>query len=123
MAHRVNRYSFGEITIDGKTYHHDVIIYKEKILDWWRAESHNVSINDADKIVRLKPKTIIFGTGDAGVMQVPRETLDYLEKLGIMVLLYKTEEAGQKYNEMSEGALSAGASAEADVAAALHLTC
>jgi hypothetical protein len=123
LAHRVNRYSFGEITIDGKTYHHDVIIYKEKILDWWRAESHNVSINDADKIVRLKPKTIIFGTGDAGVMQVPRETLDYLEKLGIKVLLYKTEEAGQKYNEMSEGALSAGASAEADVAAALHLTC
>jgi hypothetical protein len=123
LAHRVDGYSFGEIIIDGKPYHHDVIIYKDNILDWWRSESHRVSVNDADKIIQLKPQTIIFGTGDAGVMQVPRETLDYLEKLGIKVLLYKTEEAGQKYNEMSEGDLSAGASAEADVAAALHLTC
>lgn len=123
MAHRVNGYSFGEIVIDGKTYHHDVIIYKEKILDWWRAESHNVSINDADKIVQLKPKTIIFGTGDAGVMRVPRETLDYLKQQKIEVILMPTGEAYQKYNEMSEGDLSAGASAEAEVAAALHLTC
>lgn len=113
MAHRVNSYSFGEIVIDGKTYHHDVIIFKEKILDWWRAESHNVSINDADKIVQLKPQTIIFGTGESGVMRVPRETLDFLKQQGIEVILLRTGEAYQKYNEMLEG----------EAAAALHLTC
>ena len=113
MAHRVNSYNFGEIVIDGQTYHHDVIIFKEKILDWWRAESHNVSINDADKITQLKPQTIIFGTGESGVMRVPRETLDFLKQQGIEVILLRTGEAYQKYNEMSEG----------EVAAALHLTC
>lgn len=113
MAHRIDNYSFGEITIDGKAYHHDVIIYKDKILDWWRDESHNVSINDADKIAQLKPKTIIFGTGEAGVMRIPDETIDYLKKLGIDVKVYRTGEAYQKYNEVSEK----------DAAAAMHLTC
>jgi hypothetical protein len=113
LAHRVNSYSFGEIVIDGKAYHHDVIIFKEKILDWWRAESHNVSINDADQIVQLKPKAVIFGTGESGVMRVPRETLDYLKSLNIKVLMFRTGEAYQKYNDL----------AEEEAAAALHLTC
>jgi len=113
LAHKVNSYSFGEITIDGKAYHHDVIIFKEKVIDWWRAESHNVSVSDADKLVQLKPETIIFGTGESGIMRVPRETLDYLKQQKIEVILMPTGEAYQKFNEMAEG----------EVAAALHLTC
>ena len=113
MAHKVDGYSFGEIVIDGKPYHHDVIIYQEKILDWWRSESHRVSVNDADKIIQLKPKTIIFGLGESGCMVIPQETQEYLKQQQVELISLRTGEAYQKYNEM----------AEQNVAAALHLTC
>jgi hypothetical protein len=37
----IDKYSFGSITIDGRTYDTDVIIYPERIDDrWWRKEGH-----------------------------------------------------------------------------------
>lgn len=90
-----------------------MIIYKENILDWWRAESHSVSVNDADKIIQLKPKIIIFGLGESGCMVIPQETQEYLKRQKINFISLRTGEAYQKYNELAEG----------DAAAALHLTC
>lgn len=112
MIHKIENYSFGSITVDGKSYSHDLIVFKN-ITDWWRATSHNVSINDIDNLVLQKPKTIIFGTGASGVMRVPQETIDYIEKEGVQVIVLRTAEAAKKYNEMASD----------DVAAALHLTC
>lgn len=110
----ISHYSFGSITIDGKKYEHDVIISLSGIKSWWRATSHNVSINDLDLILKEKPNLVIFGTGAAGVMKVASETEDYLEKQGIKLLIKKTGDAVKEYNLRQS---------EAGVVGAFHLTC
>ena len=110
----INHYEFGTITIDGKRYDHDVIIFRGEVRSWWRETSHNVSIKDIESLAKEKPKTIIFGTGASGVMNVSAEAEDYLRKNGIEVLKSRTSDAVNKFNKLSS---------DPSVAAALHLTC
>ena len=110
----INSYSFGSITIDGKTYTHDVIISAGKVKSWWRATSHEVTINDVEPVLEEKPRTVIFGTGASGVCEVFPETVKYLEKQGITVKILRTAEAVDELNQRH---------AEAGVVGALHLTC
>jgi len=106
----IEHYTFGEITIDGKDYTHDVIYYQGEVYPWRRKESHNVSVKDIETVIKLKPKIVIFGTGESGIMKVSDEAKQTLEKLGTKVILLPTEEAIQEANKTKE-------------AAALHLTC
>ena len=110
----IDHYSFGSIKIDGKSYSHDVIVSGKKVKDWWRNASHEVAINDVEPILAEKPKTVIFGTGASGVCEVFDETIKYLEKLGIKVLIFQTPEAVKEFNRRL---------AEAGVVGAFHLTC
>lgn len=110
----IDHYSLGSITIDGKNYSHDVIVSGGDVKSWWRATSHNVSINDLAPILEEKPRLIIFGTGAAGVMRVPKETAEYLEKRGIKIQISKTAEAVKRFNQHLK---------EAGMVGAFHLTC
>ena len=110
----INSYSFGSITINGKSYSHDVIISAAKVKSWWRATSHEVNIKDLDPILEEQPKTVLFGTGAAGVMRVLPATLEYLEKRGIKAEIRRTAAAVNEYNRRLS---------EKGVVCALHLTC
>lgn len=110
----IDHYSFGSITIDGKNYEHDVIVSASGVKSWWRAASHNVSLNDLDPILEEKPKLVIFGTGAAGVMKVPPETIDHLKKEGVKVMIKKTGDAVQEFNRLS---------GTPGLTGAFHLTC
>ncbi|MEE8637926.1 MAG: MTH938/NDUFAF3 family protein [Candidatus Margulisiibacteriota bacterium] len=110
----ISHYSFGSITIDGKKYEHDVIVSSSGVKSWWRATSHNVSMNDLDPILSEKPKLVIFGTGAAGVMEVAGESEDHLEEQQIKVVIKKTADAIKEYNLRQS---------EPGVVGAFHLTC
>jgi hypothetical protein len=110
----IEHYSFGSIKIDGETYSHDVIVVGSKVKSWWRATSHEVSINDLEPILEEKPKTVIFGTGASGVMKVASETEEYLRQKGMDVRILRTGEAVKSFNQRS---------AEAGLVGAFHLTC
>ena len=111
----IDSYRFGEIMIDGKPYTSDVIIYSDRIdSSWWRVEGHRLSIEDVVDLVKKKPEILIVGTGDAGVMTVPPETKEYLEKRGITLIAERTGQACQVFNRLSQSNT---------VIAALHLTC
>lgn len=110
----IEHYSFGSITIDGKNYSHDVLVSSAGVKSWWRATSHNVSINDLDPILSEKPKLVIFGTGASGIMDVPAETEDYLKKQGIKIVIKKTADAVKEYNLRQN---------ETGTVGAFHLTC
>jgi len=111
---KIEEYNFGKIKIDGREYDHDVIISGEEVDSWWRKESHWVGIEDVKKIVEKNPKTVVFGTGYSGVAKVGQETKEYLEKLGIQVIIEPTKKACGIYNKLL---------GKSDVVAALHLTC
>jgi hypothetical protein len=111
----INNYDFGEIDIDGKIYHHDVIIYKNRVDDnWRRVEGHLLSLGDVLQILENKPDILIIGTGAEGVMKVPEDVVKAIEGKGISVIVKRTADACEEYNLLSQ---------TQNAVAALHLTC
>jgi hypothetical protein len=115
MPGRITHYSFGRITIDGSTYTSDVVIYPGRVdPSWWRKEGHYLQPVDLADVVASKPDLVIIGTGHSGVMQVPRETVGFLESKGIEVRVALTSKAVDMFNKSPKDRV---------VIAALHLTC
>ncbi len=112
----IDRYSFGQITIDGKDYRSDVIIHPDKVDDkWWRKEGHKLTIDDLKEVWESKPKALIVGTGSPGLMKVDKEVAERCKKEGIDLHIAPTAKAVEDYNQR--------AAKDASVMAALHLTC
>ena len=112
---KIDSYSFGTISIDGKRYTSDVIMYPDRVdSSWWRKEGHLLQIADIQDVVDTKPDVLIIGTGAMGVMVVPEETLEYIRSKGIEVRVDLTGKAVDIVNSLQD---------KKTVAAALHLTC
>jgi len=112
---KIEHYTFGRITIDGKTYTSDVIIYPERVdASWWRKQGHSLHIADLTEVVNARPKILAVGTGYSGAMVVPEETISYLKSKGIEVHVARTEKAVELFNKLQK---------DKKVIAALHLTC
>lgn len=112
---KIEHYSFGRITIDGKIYTSDVIVYPGRVnSSWWRKEGHNLHVEDLKDVIDAKPETVIIGTGNLGVMKVPKETISHLESKGIKVHVERTGKAVELFNKLQKDKI---------VIAALHLTC
>lgn len=111
----IEHYSFGRITINGKTYTRDLIIFPDRINpSWWRKEGHLLQLEDLEEVIKERPELLIIGTGYYGVMRVPEELLKILSAKGIEVIVKKTAEAVEIYNK--------GYTSMKTVAC-LHLTC
>lgn len=112
----IDSYSFGRITIDGRSYTSDVLITHRGVdSTWWRVEGHRLQPEDLETVVATRPAILVIGTGNTGLMKVPQATRDWLAAQGIQVFVETTASACQRYNELAKSG--------ADVAAALHLTC
>lgn len=112
---KIESYGFGHITIDGKSHSQDVIILPDRVIgNWWRNEGHSLGPNDLDAVFEVKPDVLIVGQGAYGRMDVPAGTREAIQAAGIEVIVQKTAQAYQTYNQMRE---------KRKVAAALHLTC
>jgi len=112
---KIDSYSFGRIVINGKPYTSDVIIYPGRVdASWWRKESHLLQLADVAEALQTKPDVLVIGTGYAGIMRVPRETVERIAAQGIEVKVERTAKAVTIYNDL-EGATT--------VIAALHITC
>jgi hypothetical protein len=113
---KIEKYSFGSITIAGKEYTKDVIIFPNKVFSpWWREKGHSLSLKDLKEAIDAKPSLLIIGTGAYGVMHIPDETLKKLKEKNIDTVFVKTGEAVKLYNEKVRD--------NKNVIACLHLTC
>jgi len=112
----IESYNFGKITINGKEYHSDLIIYMNRIDDkWWRKEGHNLCIEDIKEILDNKPEVLIIGTGYFGLMKVSKELIENIKSSGIkQVMVKKTGDACTEYNTFYK---------KNNLIAAFHLTC
>ena len=112
----IDRYDFGKITIGGKNYSSDVIIFPDKIKDnWWRKQGHLLLPEDLGEVVKEKPDILVVGTGYSGLMQVPESTVKWLKEQGIKAEIKPTREACSIFNRLL--------SSNKKVIAVLHLTC
>ena len=111
----IDSYDFGRITIDGKRYNTDLLVFPDKIKTGWRRkEGHRLQIADLKEVLEAKPEVLVVGTGYSGMMNVPPETRKSVESEGIELIVQKTAEACQTFNHLIESRT---------VVAALHLTC
>ena len=110
----IESYHFGSIKVGERVYHRDIIIVGGRIINWWRKEGHKVYLEDVEVIFEEKPEIVIFGTGAFGVMKVLPEVIEKFRNLGIEVIILKTQQAVEKFNELYN---------RKKVAGAFHLTC
>ncbi len=114
----INSYSFGVIVINGKRYTADVIIFPNRIHEGWlRKQGHRLQLEDLQEVLDFKDSinSLVIGTGDLGMMQVPDEVIRELKTRNIKVTAEPTKQACRTFNEL----LKSGRR----VVAALHLTC
>ncbi len=103
----IDRTAFGEITIDGKLYEHDVIIRlsgeivkrKKKLSKQVYGTSHVVSKDEAKFVFERGCKQLILGSGQQGNMQLSPEAKAYFSKKNCEVFIQPTPQAIRVFNE------------------------
>jgi hypothetical protein len=112
----IDSYSFGNITVDGKTYSSDLIVYPDRIQEnWWRRRGHYLQKEDLIGIEKILCDVLIIGVGASGAMNVAPEVEEWLRHVGIAWEIHHTGRACERFNALVlEGK---------QVIAALHLTC
>jgi hypothetical protein len=104
---RIEDAKFGTITIDGKTYEHDVVIRlsgdvikrKKKLSKKYYGTSHMLSKHEAKFVFEKGCKQLILGSGQMGNVQLSPEAEAYFANKGCEVLLRPTPEAIQLFNK------------------------
>jgi hypothetical protein len=106
QAMEIEGTTFGTITIDGKTYEHDVIIRlsgevvkrKKKLSKKYYGTSHVLSKDEAKFVFEKGCEQLILGTGQMGNVHLSPEAEAYFAKMRCKVLLQPTPEAIQVFN-------------------------
>ncbi|HMK71025.1 MAG TPA: MTH938/NDUFAF3 family protein [Xanthobacteraceae bacterium] len=99
--------TFGTITIDGKTYEHDVIIRlsgkvkkrKKKLSKKCYGTSHVLSKDEAKFVFQRGCQQVIVGSGQMGNVRLSPEAEAYFAKKGCEVLLQPTPQAIDVFNK------------------------
>ena len=109
-------YRFGMLQIDGQEFRRDVIILPGKVIDnWWRREGHRLCLEDLAEVLDADVEVLVVGTGAYGVMKVPEQVREELQRRGIELVAQRTAQAVQTFLRLRrEGRRVAGA---------FHLTC
>lgn len=108
--------AYGTMTIDGKTYNKDLIVFPDKIMpNWWRKEGHLLDIEDLSEALKEKPEVLVIGTGIPGYLSVPQNTMRALKEKNIEVIEKQTDKAAESFNEQLK--------LKKKVVGVFHLTC
>ena len=104
---RIKDTTFGNITIDGKTYDHDVVIRldgdivkrKKKLSKKLYGTSHVVSKDEAKFVFEKGSELLILGSGQEGSVRLSPEAEAYLAKKRCKVVIQPTPGAVRAFNE------------------------
>lgn len=111
----IEAYRFGEMRIDGTPYRKDLLIANGVVIPgWWREEGHRFSLVDLAGVLDASPRILVAGTGAYGMVRIPEEVVQELERRGIALHALRTGEAVKRFNALRD---------EPGVAGAFHLTC
>jgi len=115
---RIEKFSFGRITIDGVTYEHDVVIdhgkvrkRKKKPSKEFRDAYSHTPVSTAEEIP-WKCRCLVIGTGANGNLPVMDEVRDEAARRELELVILPTVEAIKTLKKASR-----------DTNAILHVTC
>jgi hypothetical protein len=102
----INDTRFGSITVDGKSYDHDIIITlkgevkkrKKKLSKSIYGTSHTVSLPEIRYVYQENAEGLIFGSGQYGVASLSPEAAEFLSGMKCGLVVKSTPEAMQEWN-------------------------
>ncbi|MFC1692747.1 Mth938-like domain-containing protein [Candidatus Latescibacterota bacterium] len=120
MKSKISGTEFGSITINEKTFEHDVIIRlngevkkrKKKLSKAVFGSSHKVSLDEVRHVYEKGADRLIIGSGQYGVLKLSGEAADFLTKKNCLIELLPTPRAIKIWNE-----------AQDNVIGLFHVTC
>lgn len=104
---KIDGTAFGEITIDGRVFDHDVVVRmsgevvkrKKKLSKRLYGTSHIVSKAEAKAIFEEGCDVLVLGSGQEGNVELSAEAEAYFAKKGCKVLADRTPEAIRIFNQ------------------------
>jgi hypothetical protein len=108
---KIDGSEFGAVTIDGRTYSHDVIIRlsgavdkrKKKLSKKYCGTSHVISKDEAKFVFEKGCDRLIIGTGHEGNVHLSPEASVFFKKKGCEVTLQPTPKAIRSFNRAKGG--------------------
>jgi hypothetical protein len=112
---KIDHYEFGRLVVGGQEFHHDLIIFYDRVRpQWWRVEGHRLQVIDLEDVWQEKAEFLIIGTGAYGAMKVEKEVKEKALQVGFQLIVQPTREAVKTYNQIE---------AQSKAIGAFHLTC
>jgi hypothetical protein len=112
----IDSYEFGSITIDGKAFHEDVIVFWDGEVKEVKTKARHVfGLQEFKKVMEKRPELIIVGTGYSGLCKVSDEVKKKVGIKDLRLIELPSEEATKKFNEAFRQ--------KKKVSAFIHLTC
>lgn len=113
MKPRIDRTTFGSITIDGKVFNHDVLIKlngevvkrRKKLSKAVYGSSHTISLGEAEFIYEDGAEKLILGTGQYGMVNLSEEAAELLTGKGCEVGIFPTPEAIEAWNQSKDNTI------------------
>jgi hypothetical protein len=113
MQPAIESTQFGEITIEGKTYAHDVVIgldgtvrtRNKRLSSAQYGTSHIISQDEALDVYTAGAVLLIIGTGQTGYVELSDAANEYFKQHGCHVLLLPTSQAIETWNSVEEAAI------------------
>ncbi|MGD8306737.1 MAG: MTH938/NDUFAF3 family protein [Ignavibacteria bacterium] len=120
MKPRIDKTSFGSITINGETFEHDILIRlnggitkrKKKLSKKYYNTSHKISAEEAEYIHEKGVSKLLIGSGQTGMVKLSEEAAALFNEKNCVVEILPTGKAIEKWNEE-----------EGSVIGLFHLTC
>ncbi|UCH65507.1 MAG: hypothetical protein JSW63_13030 [Ignavibacterium sp.] len=107
MKPRINKTSFGSITVGGETFDHDIIIRlhgdvkkrKKKLSKEYYGSSHTISLEEAEYVYEEGAQKLLIGSGQYGMVRLSDEAANFFSRKSCEVDLIPTGSAIKEWNE------------------------
>lgn len=112
MKPKLEKTSFGSITVDGQEYSHDILIRLDgsiekrakKLSKQVYGTSHTLSLAEAQHTYQAGAERLIIGSGQYGLVSLSPEAQGFFDEKGVVVEVAATPEALAAWNH-AEGAM------------------
>ncbi len=107
MKPKLEKTSFGSITVDGQEYTHDILIRLDgtvekrakKLSKQIYGTSHKISLAEAVYIFQEGSDLLVIGTGQFGLVELSPEARQFFDEQSLAVVLAATAEALVVWNQ------------------------
>ena len=117
---KIDRFSFGSITVDGKKYRRDLIFLpdgtvKRRKGGFWMFGDHNIKREEIEELFQAGAEVALVGIGTSSKALVSDEAKEYVQEANLNLSVLPSTDAVGKWNQMLDQGKK--------VAALIHITC